>query len=329
VLRSSLVLLALSLVSASAARADEPLATLDVTHDAASERCIERDDLALRVASRLGRDPFVDEATLRFRVHATREERESVVVLEMLDAGGASLGAREWRRARCDGSLRAEVALALTLLLRDAPEPEAPPPAEPEAPSAPEPPPLPVPVPVVEAPAPPPVEPPPPQEPGLAIRFELAAFAVALFDAAPSPAAGLGLDVGLRLGDVFSVGLEGRFDVPVSAALGGGGRVETSIAMGGAYACARFLYVGGCVVGGAGALRATGQDLVSASTATTTYATVGARLFGEVVLGPVVLHVRFDVLPAIVRTSLRVSGETVWALPAVSFALGGGVGAIF
>ncbi len=333
-LRLSLLLLALSpLLGVDVAHGQEPLATLDVATGDTSASCLDREDLALRVASRLGRDPFVADAPLRFRVSATRAERELIVVLEMLDATGASLGAREWRRRRCDGALRAEVALALTLLVRDAPEiapepvPEPVPEAEPEA----EPVPLDVPV-LAPPPEPPPVlppAPPPPPEPGLAIRFELAAFAVALFDAAPSPAAGLGLDVGLRISDVFSLGLEGRFDLPASAPLGGGGRVETAIAMGGLYACARFVYVGGCVVGGAGALRATGQDLASASTATTTYATVGARLFGEVVIGPVVLHVRFDVLPAIVRTSLRVSGETVWALPAVSFALGGGVGAIF
>ena len=328
VLRVSLVGLVLVVFWATPrARAQEQaVASLEVVHDESSAACVEREDLALRVASRMGRDPFVSEATLRFRVRASRVERETLVVLEMLDATGVSLGTREWRRRRCDGALRAEVALALTLLVRDAPEP--PPPPTPPPPPPPEPPP-PTPTPVVVE-APPPQEPEPvPVEEGPSLRLELAAFAVALFETAPSVTAGLGIDVGLRIGDVFSVGLEGRFDLPASGALAGGGRDETAIVLGAVYGCARYVYVGGCVVGGAGALRATGQDLASVATATTTYATVGARLFGEIVLGPVVLHLRFDVLPAIVRTSLRVSGETVWTLPAVGFALGGGVGAIF
>jgi hypothetical protein len=338
----SLLVLA-ALVVASTARADELVATLEVTHDAASERCLDREDLVLRVASRLGRDPFLAEAPLRFRVSASRAVRESVVLLEMFDAAGASLGSREWRRGRCDAALRAEVALALTLLIREAREAD---PVVEEPPAAP----LIEPTPIEPPPVAEPTTQPAPQPaalpnaavarrtaaapsgaagPGVEVRFELAVFAVVLLDVAPLPAAGVGLDVGLRIGEVFSVGLEGRFDIPVDTPLSGGGRVETSIVMGGAYACGRYVYVGGCVIGAVGALRATGQDLVSATTATTTYATAGARVFGEYLVGPVMFQLRFDVLPAIVRTSLEVSGDTVWSLPAVSFAVGGGVGAIF
>ena len=334
---ATLCFLAFSFVSR-AAYADEPTASLEVTHDVASARCADREDLVLRVAARLGRDPFVSEAPFRIHVEATHTARNFLVVLELFDAEGASLGMREWNQARCDASTREEVALALTLLLLNAPPP-APPPPEPvpvivvapepilPAPPPPPPPPPPLPTPTVGAV---PVEVPEEEEStGPALHFEIAAFGAAVLEAAPLATLGLGLDVGLRIGDVVSLGLEGRFDLPASGAAAYGGRVETSIVFGGAYACARYVFVGGCVVGGGGALRATGLDYVSASTATTTYATVGARLFAELVYGPLVVHVRFDVLPAIVRTSLEVSGETVWSLPPVSFVLGGGVGAIF
>ena len=314
------------------AHADEPTASLEVTHDESSARCAERDDLVLRVAARLGRDPFVQSAPLHMHVDATRSGRRFVVTLELLDAQGVSLGMRAWRQVRCDGSLREEVSLALALLLTNAPTP------------APEPAPAPAPEPTPPTPLPPPpaldVGPPAPapvvqeapvveESPGIDVHFEIAAFGGAVLEAAPTATLGLGLDVGLRIGDVVSLGLEGRFDLPATGAAAYDGSVETSIVYGGAYACARYVFIGGCVVGGGGALRATGIGYVGASTATTAYATVGARVFAELVYGPLVVHVRFDVLPAIVRTSLEVSGDRVWSLPPVSFVLGGGLGAIF
>lgn len=315
------------------AQADAPTASLEVTHDESSARCTERDDLILRVAARLGRDPFVESAPLHVHVDATRIGRRFVVTLELLDAQGVSLGMRAWRDVRCDASLREEVALALTLLLTNAPAP-APVPAPEPTPPAPIPTLEPEPAPQeVEPPAPAPVvEETPPvvaESPGIEVHFEIAAFGGAVLEAAPTATLGLGLDVGLRIGDVVSLGLEGRFDLPATGAAAYDGSVETSIVYGGAYACARYVFIGGCVVGGGGALRATGIGYVSASTATTAYATVGARVFAELVYGPFVAHLRFDVLPAIIRTSLDVSGDSVWSLPPVSFVLGGGLGAIF
>lgn len=310
--------------------AQEPMATLEITADDASSGCLETEDLALRIAARLGRDPFAldpEAASLRLRLDVRRAADESVVRLEMLDRDGRPLGSRDWRRAECDSSLRAAIALTLAMLVRDPPVPAADPPIESAPPPPVEtPPPLPPAQPAVTAL--PPEEPAEPAEPSVRIRFELLAFALAAFESAPSAVPSLGLDAGLRIGDVVSIGLEGRFDIPFARDVEGG-RVEASIAMGALYACARYVYVGGCIVGGAGALRATGYEFAGARTASTLYATVGARLFGELLLDPVLLHLRFDVLPALARTSLQLSGETVWSLPAVAFAVGAGAGVIF
>lgn len=316
---------------ASSSFAQEPMAAIEISADEASEGCLETEDLALRIAARLGRDPFAldpEAASIRLRLDVRRVGEESVVRLEMLDHEGRSLGNRDWRRAECDSSLRAAVALTLAMLVRDPPVPVAEPedvtPIPSEAPS-----------PIEEHSSPPAestgaIEPAPeePAEPKTPIRFEFLAFALAAFESAPSVVPGLGLDAGLRIGDVFSIGLEGRFDIPF-ARDAEGGRIEASIAMGALYACARYVYVGGCIIGGAGALRATGYEYTGARTASTLYATFGARLFGEFLLDPVFLHLRFDVLPALARTSLQLSGETVWSLPAVAFTLGAGAGVIF
>ena len=324
--------LALMFFVTATVHADEPTASLEVTQDESSARCAERDDLVLRVAARLGRDPFVESAPLHMHVDATRSGRRFVVTLELLDAQGVSLGMRAWRQVRCDASLREEVSLALALLLTNAPTPTP----EPAPAPAPEltPPTPPPPTPALEAapPAPAPVIEEAPavveESPGIDVHFEIAAFGGAVLEAAPTATLGLGLDVGLRIGDVVSLGLEGRFDLPATGAAAYDGSVETSIVYGGAYACARYVFIGGCVVGGGGALRATGIGYVSASTATTAYATVGARIFAELVYGHFVVHLRFDVLPAIIRTSLEVSGDRVWSLPPVSFVLGGGLGCL-
>lgn len=308
--------------------AQEPMASIEITADEASTDCLETEDLALRIAARLGRDPFTldpQAAGLRLRLDIRRIADETVVRLEVLDREGRALGNRDWRREECDSSLRAAVALTLAMLVRDPPVPAADQPIDETPPPPPPAEPPPSPPAELAATAPLPEE---PAEPSVRIRFELLAFALAAFESAPSAVPSLGIDAGLRIGDVVSIGLEGRFDIPFARDVEGG-RIEASIAMGALYACARYVYVGGCIIGGAGALRATGYEFAGARTASTLYATVGARLFGELLLDPVLLHIRFDVLPALARTSLQLSGETVWSLPAVAFTVGAGAGVIF
>ena len=105
-----------------------------------------------------------------------------------------------------------------------------------------------------------------------------------------------------------------------------GGSIDASIAVASLTPCVHLARLDACALLSAGIVRGRGQEFVAARSATRAYVGAGGRL-GLHVFSVRRLHgeVFGYVRAALVRTTLTVSGNDVWMLPA----FGGGVGAAF
>ncbi len=139
--------------------------------------------------------------------------------------------------------------------------------------------------------------------------------------AEPGLSAGAVLAISLRT-VTWSLGLEGRVDLPAAIEVGRGG-IRASIAAGTLAPCLRSGRFGACALLTAGALHSSGYDLPNSREATTPYAAVGPR---------VLLDARFqeafafrfhaEVQAPLTRTTLLVGGGELWSTPPLVGALG-------
>ena len=146
--------------------------------------------------------------------------------------------------------------------------------------------------------------------------------------AAPSPAVGVVIGAALRAGG-WSLGLEGRADLPASKGLRAG-EATTGLLAASLVPCAHLGVAAVCALGTAGALRASGHGLVDARQVTLPYAAVGARLALAFPVSPrwsARLH--GDVTAPLTESKVVVDGDVVWTSPILSAALGLGVAANF
>lgn len=145
---------------------------------------------------------------------------------------------------------------------------------------------------------------------------------------APRLAFGMDLQVGIRW-RFFSIGLEGRADVPATdEALGG--QVKTMLMHLSLVPCLHWHVIAGCAVVGGGALRGEGEGYFNNEHQFLQYWTVGGRLAVEVPLVRWLLfHAHLDLLGAPVRIELTVDDVIAWRSPPVAFTFGGGFSASF
>jgi hypothetical protein len=159
----------------------------------------------------------------------------------------------------------------------------------------------------------------PPRPESYALRAGLGAVAVGL--AAPSVTVGVSPQVALRL-RWFSVGLEGRFDLPVAGTTESGARFETQLLLAVLAPCAHYASVFACALVAGGAMRATVPD-TSATGHFIGHAAAGVRLgFEHHLASWLVLRVHGDLWTPLVPTALYLDNTQIWSTPPLSFTAG-------
>lgn len=273
------------------------------------------------MTSRLGRDPFVPEATTAVRVRFEARGAQVVARVEVAERSSApGVRSLEQPKGACDSLADAVAAAVATAIdpMGPRPAPIAPTPAPAPlapAPSAPKEPPA---APVASAPAPAPA----PSPAGEPLRLALTAHGLGSIGVVPGPALGALVGVGGRYG-AFALYLEGRLEAtPSSAAVTARDRL-TGVAYGGSLVpCGELGWFEGCVGLRLGALQVTSLDVLRPTLTTAFAAAVLARAMVRVPIGQRV-HLRGGLeggLP-LVRTTFSVEGEPVWTAPPLQAAL--------
>jgi hypothetical protein len=314
--------------------APHPRAAVRFTYSRpAGDTCPDERTLRGAVAARLGYDPGAASAELLpiLRVTIFRQTGGFLARAEMRDPAGR----RTWERpALTDMDCRHLVdVLGLTLAIAldpgamggEPPAPAAPPPLIPELPPA-----------VPPAPETPPT-PPPDARPQLRLGLR-AGLAVATL---PRPAATLAADLGVAW-PFFSIALEGRTDLPVTADVDHGIRIRASILAASLVPCGRWRWLFGCGVVSIGLLRAAGERSPGTDTGgdfqpradAGVYAAAGLRAGAEWPLPPlprIALRLSGDALVTVrSMAALRTSdGATVWTTPPFAGLFGAGAVACF
>lgn len=253
--------------------------------DQGASACPDAARMRQLVSARLGYMPFDDGGQRVLRVVIVKRQQRFVGTI----AWTGKPSARELNEATCE-----ELAEALALAISIAIDPLA-------AMRAPKPGPAPVPT-----------------------GWSLGAGAAATLGFAPgvSPAAVIRLRARRAR---LSLGLSLEANLPRTRTYEGGS-IDASIAVGSLTGCVHLARLEACALLSAGIVRGRGEEFVAARSVTRAYAGAGARLGLHVfsagrLNGEVFGYVR----AAVVRTTLTVSGNDVWTLPA----FGGGVGAAF
>lgn len=286
--RGLAVLIALTIISVSLPRvAEADPARLVYTRGPGAESC--PDDAALRraVATRLGHEPFSASADLTMSVEVTSEGGHLRGRIRV-DAGGVDKGSQtidggppRVGAPSCE-DLFASMALAVSVALdagRKAP-------VEAASEGVPAPPPASTPTP---APSPPP-EPPPPAPVEHATRERqpislwVAAGARLSIGAWPEAAVAPDLFAELRYGP-FGLGLEGRYDLPVTVVVGSNEDTSVQRASGSLLPCAHIAWFVPCgVVTFGETLASGGAGVQKPTTQAAPYAAFGGRLGVDVKL---------------------------------------------
>jgi hypothetical protein len=317
--------------------ADERTATLEFDDSSGAADCPDGPALRDAVAARLGYVPFRAQAPLRVVVRITGAHRRLVGTVDAQDDQGREIH-RELSSAAGDCAQLVEtmslvISLTIDPLAVGQPQP-------PEAPALPAPPALPTPATPPGATTPPsptavPRGPSPPiTQQTLATRARRRRSArrrpvllvgvggLAAVGAAPSPTAGALVTGGVRLG-IVSVSLEGRLDTSGEASRPTGGRVRGSVRQASLVPCLHAGIVAGCGALSAGEMWGRGQDVDTPRSASTFYATLGARAGLELApLANLRVGLRVEVAVPLTPTELRLDDQRVWRSPAAAFALG-------
>jgi hypothetical protein len=293
---------------------------LDYTRGPGAEACPDERGMRDAVAARLGYDPVSlapgpsgpPGQLPGIRVSIARRGGGFVAIVEKRDPTGRV----EWTRpplmdADCRhlvSVLGLSIAIAIDPGALGAPSPVEPPPGPP-----------------------PPAQPPLPtaeRQPSSRPAVRLGVRAGLAVDTVATPTATIAADLGVG-GEVWSVSLEGRADLPATAAVDAGARIRTSVLAASLVPCGHWRWFVGCGVVSVGALRAAGTNFDTNKENSGFYAVAGLRVGLE---WP---------LPNLERLALRVSGDglvtlrsmtafrsddgrAVWRTPPVAGLLGAG-----
>ncbi len=235
----------------SGAASASPTSRLVYVRGEGAESCPDEPEMRRAVATRLGYDPFRPLATTTLTAEVKRDKGVFRGRVRLVDDAGVERGARDLE-SRADDCRDLTTAMALSLSIAidplsmmRAPRPE-PDPAPPDPVAAPQPPvpePTPEAAPVARDAPVAPVAGPPPDPP----RLVLGAGGHVAIGIAPAAAIGLRVSSEL-LTRRWSIGVEGRFDLPTSASTSEGGRSQTSLAGGALVPCLRVPLVWACGV---------------------------------------------------------------------------------
>ena len=291
---------------------------LDYTRSpAVGEACPNEGELRGGVAAIMGYDPFNSAAAPLVRVAIARHGSTFVATLEHRDAAGRVL----WSRPPLAEPDCRKLVAAIGLLVTNEIDP-----AQGHASRA-APPFSTVPPPVTEQP--PSV---PPKVTSSRPRIRLGARAAVAFGSAPVATAAFSADVGVGW-EHFSISLEGRADVPVTAAVATGARLRTSLLGASLVPCGHYRWFAGCALFSVGALHAEGAGLAHPAGGSAVLLGAGVRAGLEWPLPFVpVLALRASA-DAVVNVhpinAARIDGREVWRTPPFAGLLGGGLVARF
>lgn len=306
-----------ALATSEARAAEAPPATLDYEVARGVDGCPAADELRGAIATRLGYDPFRDDAARRLTARIDRASGALEGRIELRDERGIALGSRSLRAPSC-----AELATSLAFAISMAIDPLhalAPPPNAARAPS-PSPPPPTRDAPIdaaplsVDAPAATPREAPPAAPrttTPLAPRVHASVGAAGLgLLAGVSPLFALG--AGLRRGDA-AIDVEGRF-APASSVQVDGGTVRTSTLGVALLPCAHLDPFVVCGVVTVGALQGEAEGVDAPEKASTVFAQAGGRIGAAIRLAPrTTLEPFVESLATLTRTRLNFRGREVWS----------------
>jgi hypothetical protein len=329
--RAAWVSLLLVLVAPRAARADDkPLPELHLEYRVIgrAEGCPDESAFRRNVALRLGYDPFVGAEGGRRLSVVVKETSPRSVTVTLLDRSGKVAGRRvlaeppsECAELTANAAFAASVAIDPTVLSRPDPAPSASAPPESAPPPS-------APPPVVASKGPDAVT-----KPAATWTPSLRAGATGAFGLLPAAALGVAVSGALRA-DRWSVGLEGRFDLPndaerTIAPSAVAVTVTTSLVSANAFACGHFgsaaLVPYGCAALHVGALRGASSGIALPKEDVTPYVAVGPRVGVALsVTSGFAIDARLDVPFALTTAELRVDGRSVWTSPLAAAVIGAG-----
>lgn len=308
-----------------------PSARLVYLRNPGAESCPDEQAIRAAVAARLGYDPFFPYAPTTLFAEISKTERGFSARVKLVDDKNTVRGSRELTQA---GEACAEIIDTMALSISIAIDPHSlerpagvPPPPEPA--SAPEPAASPPPEPAHAEPEPARASEPERPEPAApadkAIHLE-AGFSPALsLGAAPSASAGASLFARARR-SAYSLGLEGRYDLPASRAVGAA-TVETSLLAAALVPCFHVGVLSLCAVGALGSIHATSRGVRSPKDDAGLHALVGPRAALEVPLVErLTLRTHIEGLFTLTPQSLELDGTSIYTLPRASF--GAGIGLV-
>jgi hypothetical protein len=315
-------------------------ARLTYSRNTDASDCPDADAIRAGVVARLGYEPFDDRpnvaANMVVSATVNRVGRALEARIQIAGADGKGTAERRLVSRQSDclelaSAMELAISIAIDPLAGDRPRPAAPAPPSPPPPAPPPRPPATVIV--VREPAPPPAPAPPPPAPGVPIVFQVRLGGLGAVGAAAAATVGGSVQASARRGS-FSLGLEGRGDLPATTTLTLGsapvGEMQTSLLIGSLVPCALRGVLEGCALLSAGAIRASARDLDRPQEASAPFVAVGARVGLELPLGGVLsAGAHADVLAPLTQLVLRVSGQPVWTSPAITAAFGVTIGARF
>jgi hypothetical protein len=154
------------------------------------------------------------------------------------------------------------------------------------------------------------------------VAFRSSVGIITSLGTAPRATFGLTAQAGVRRGPV-SLAIEARDDLPVSASTHGASGVTTALLQAALVPCLHHLFVSGCALASAGAMRGWGFGVDRPLSQTTPWAAAGGRIAIELeVATQVLVRVHLDVLATLTPTTLLLNGAPAWVSPPVSGALG-------
>ena len=310
------------LLTDAAAFADAPrFVHLEYERLEGAAACPEDAVIRAGVAARLGYEPFREGAPDRLRTTLRTAGYGLEARIELVDGRGNLKAARRLTSRNRDCSeLAASVELAIAIAIDPMggprPRDDAPAPAIADEPEPPPSRPAASPEPYVPGPAESPARPP--------LSWRAQAGLLGGWGSAPAPS--LGFTVGGAVeSEGWSLGIEGRADLPSSMALRAG-EASAGLAVASLVPCLRFGMASACGLATGGVRQVAGDGLDNARHATVPYFAFGGRAaFALPISKRVALVLHGDVTAPVTKTRLTVDGEVVWTSPAIAVALGLGV----
>jgi hypothetical protein len=274
-----------------------PTSKLTYVRGPGAEGCPAEPELRAAVARRVGYDPFFPYADRTVVAQIDHGATGFRAQIRVLDSTGVLLGERAIGAMSSCGELVQDLALTTERSEKPAAPNEA----------------LPRP------------------ETAQALRLRASLGGLTSVGSAPSPAVGVVLGAAARAG-WWQIGMEGRFDAAASKDLEGGGNVSTTMLLASVVPC--VLVRGrvtpyGCAVGSVGSLWAESEGVRLPARSAAAYGSLGGRVGIELALvGRLAAYLQVDGAASTTRHRVELDGATVFTVPPVSVAFGGGISAL-